>query len=138
MTYIGYFGTALMIVAGFCGLNEILFAVSSEFGMPTTIGGLGWALDHAVLGSPVFQALGTAAGFVLSFLYDPNNETGAKFRTDRAKVVALEKMERIGDGARVTVGSPARDRASKRRVRISAPKAAPAIRQNDADEKVPA
>ena len=138
MTYIGYFGTALMIVAGFCGLNEILFAVSSEFGMPTTIGGLGWALDHAVLGSPVFQALGTAAGLVLSFLYDPNNETGAKFRTDRAKVVALEKMERIGDGARVTVGSPARDRASKRRVRISAPEPAPAIRQNDADEKVPA
>jgi hypothetical protein len=67
MTYIGYFVTALMIVAGFCGLNEILFAVSSEFGMPTTIGGLGWALDHAVLGSPVFQALGTAVGFVLSF-----------------------------------------------------------------------
>ena len=86
----------------------------------------------------MFQALGTAVGFVLSFFYDPNNETGAKFRTDRAKVVALEKMERIGDGARVTVGSPARDRASKRRVRISAPKAAPAIRQNDADEKVPA
>ena len=54
------------------------------------------------------------------------------------KVVALEKMERIGDGARVTVGSPARDRASKRRVRISAPKPAPAIRQNDAGEKVPA
>jgi hypothetical protein len=138
MTYIGYFGTALMIVAGFCGLNEILFTVSSEFGMPTTIAGLGWALDHDVLGSPVFQALGTAVGFVLSFLYDPNNETGAKFRTDRAKAHAREKMERIGDGARVTVGSPARDRASKRRVRISPPKPTPAIRQKDAGEKVSA
>jgi F0F1-type ATP synthase assembly protein I len=70
-------GTTLMVVAGFCGLNEVLFLVSSHFGMPTAIAGLGWALDHAVLGSPVFQVVGTLVGFAVSFLYDPNNETVA-------------------------------------------------------------
>ena len=33
-------GTTLMVVAGFCGLNEVLFLVSSHFGMPTAIAGL--------------------------------------------------------------------------------------------------
>ena len=128
MKYVGYLGTALMIVAGFCGLNHVLFVVSGAFGMEMTIAGLGWTLDTPVLGSWVFQAGGTLVGFAISFLYDPNNETAAKFRTDRAKAVALEKMERIGDGARVTVGSGARHGGERRRVCVSPPTVAPAIK----------
>ncbi len=124
MKYFGYFGTALMIVAGFCGLNDLLFAVSSAFGMPMTIAGLGWTIDTPVLGATIFQIMGTLIGFAISFQFDPNNETAAQYRVDRAKVEALEKMERIGEGARATVGA----RAEARRVRVSDPQAAPAYR----------
>lgn len=127
MKYVGYSGTVLMIVAGFCGLNEILYLASSYFGLPTTIAGLDWALDHAVFGSPVFQVAGTAAGFAISFLFDPNNETAAAYRTGRAKAEALEKIERIGDGARVTVGSSLRARKARPRVGIGPPRPLPAI-----------
>lgn len=126
MKYFGYFGTALMIVAAFCGLNDLLFAVSSAFGMPMTIAGMGWTIDTPVLGATMFQIIGTLIGFAISFQFDPNNETAAKYRVDRAKVEAIEKMERIGDGARATVGAQARAGAGSRRVRVSDPKPAPA------------
>lgn len=123
MKYFGYFGTALMIVAAFCGLNDLLFAVSGAFGMPMTIAGLAWTIDAPVLGATMFQIVGTLIGFAISFQFDPNNETAAKYRVDRAKAEALEKMERIGDGARVTVGSPIRAELTGHRVEITEPTA---------------
>jgi len=135
MKYFGYFGTALMIVAAFCGLNDLLFAVSSAFGMPMTIAGLAWTIEAPVLGATMFQIMGTLIGFAISFQFDPNNETAAKYRVDRAKVEAIEKMERIGDGARATVGSPVRLGLEKHRVAITQPTPTPAVESADAEQK---